>query len=113
MSKVNTVTVWHANNPTWRTSDSPAWNPDNYTMVAIIAADSETGGSVELETAYYLTQHLSHHWWENEGVTLVSEKTRSTSVGDVIFRDGKPYMVASFGFDEIQKPEALLGLEVN
>lgn len=111
MSKVNTVTVWHAKKPTWDEETSPPWKPENYTLVAII--DPVAGEPVSLDDAYMLTNHIDCHWWENKGVTLVGEKTRSTSVGDVIFRNGKAHMVARFGFDEIQKPEALLGLEVN
>jgi hypothetical protein len=112
MPAVNTVTVWHANNPTWRTEDSPVWDARNYTMVAIIDPN-ESGEPVSLDDAYRLTNHIDRAWWENEGVNRVgSEPRRSTSVGDVIFRNGTPYRVASFGFDEIRKEAPTLGRSV-
>lgn len=102
MPKANTVTVWHANHPTWRTEDSPVWEASNYTMVAIIDPD-ENGASVSLDQAYHDTNHIDRAWWENEGVTRIGPECRSTSVGDVIFRDGTPYRVAICGFDKIEK----------
>lgn len=101
----NTVSVWHANEPTWRSETSPAWDPANYTMVAVIAPD-ENGDPVSLDHAYEVTNSNFGPWWENEGVTRIGPKTRSTSVGDVIYRDGIAYRVASFGFDRVEKAVA-------
>lgn len=103
MSKVNTVTVWHANKPTWEVETSPVWEAANYTLVAVVDPDPETGEPASLDRAYFLTNHIDHAWWDNEGVSRVGPECRSTSVGDVIFRNGTPYRVASFGFDEIRK----------
>jgi hypothetical protein len=101
----NTVTVWHANEPPWRSETPPRWDPANYTMVAIIAPDAN-GEPVSLDRAYFLTNHLDRSWWENAGVTRVGPECRSTSVGDVIYRDGIAYQVASLGFDRIEKKVA-------
>jgi len=106
MPKANTVTVWHANEPTWGRTD-PVWNPANYTMVAIVNPFSDASAEpVSLDHAYQLTNHIDRAWWDNTNVTRVGPETRSTSVGDVIFRDGVAHRVASFGFDKLAKEVA-------
>jgi len=105
MPKVNTVTVWHAKIPTWGGDPHPRWDAENFTMVAIIEPAPE-GEAVSLDHAYEMTNHIDKAWWENEGVTRVGPECRSTSVGDVIFHEGVPHRVASFGFDAIVKEVA-------
>ena len=50
-----------------------------------------------LEKAFELTNNIDTEWFENEKVKYV-KKTRSTSIGDVMIKDGKIYVVASLGF---------------
>lgn len=60
--------------------------------------------TAELEEAFRLTNHLEVDWRENPGVTpLVSSRCRSTSVGDVLERDGEFFAVASVGFRRIER----------
>ena len=41
--------------------------------------------------------------WNNAGVTKMfkAEGCRSTSMGDLAFKDGKTFVVARFGFEEV------------
>jgi hypothetical protein len=66
-----------------------------YTEVAEVDTDSK-------ETAYYLTNSIEAYWGENDGVTLKTEKNRSTSVGDLMGpEDGSFHIVAPFGFKKV------------
>ena len=70
--------------------------PEDCTHVADVDTD-------DLNVAYQLTNNIEDSWCDNKGVTI-SEVVRqlggarSTSMGDVMFHDGKWYMVASIGF---------------
>ena len=97
--KPATMTVWHAKEPTWG-DVPPVWNAEHFTMVAIVAP-SESGESRELDDAFQLTNHIDHPWWENEGVTRVGEECRSTSVGDVVFRNGEAWLCARIGWTRL------------
>jgi len=69
--------------------------PEDYDAVAQVYADC-------LDTAFRLTNSIDDAWTKNEEVTATKENLRSTSVGDVIVADsGKPFIVASCGFDEL------------
>jgi hypothetical protein len=103
--KINTVTVWHAKEPTWGESD-PVWNPENFEMVAIIEPDPETGEARSVDTAYELTNHIDCAWWENEGVTRVGPEARSTSVGDVIVRNEEVWLCARVGWTRLNQTAA-------
>ncbi len=62
----------------WLPNATPPAYPDNYTTVAVVEGE-------DVETAYRLTNHIDHPWWENAGVTLVGDpEHRSTSPGDVV-----------------------------
>ena len=68
--------------------------PEEYQMVATVAAES-------VEQAYAKTQHIDHAWWENPGVELL-EKSRSTSVSDVIIGpDCHVMVVMGLGFTDL------------
>ena len=54
-----------------------------------------------LDDAFRLTNHIDHAWQKNKGIKVLSNKARSTSVGDIMIRDGKRYIVAGCGFVEI------------
>jgi len=58
--------------------------------------------SDDKEKAFELTNHIDHDWTENEGVTPLVSKPRSTSVGDVMEIEGKFFIVDSCGFKEIE-----------
>ena len=58
--------------------------------------------SNDLDNAFELTNHIDHDWTENEGVTPLVSKPRSTSVGDVMEIEGKFLLVDSYGFKEIK-----------
>jgi len=55
----------------------------------------------DLEEAYMKTNHMEQSWTENEGVKALVERTRSTSVGDIIMKADGMYIVASHGFDKL------------
>ena len=73
-----------------------------YSHVADIACGS-------LEDAFDLSNNINKAWIENDEVAKLSETVkfaggcRSTSVGDIISHDGKLYVVAGFGFEELNK----------
>jgi hypothetical protein len=59
--------------------------------------------TTDMDEAFRLTNHITHNWTENQGVTsLKGREVRSTSVGDIIEHDGRFYVVASVGFEEIK-----------
>jgi len=95
---MSSLTVWHANEPTWGSDPYPKWNKDEFTLVAVVKEGS-------LEDAYRLTNHIDKSWWENAGVTPVLKKGeeprfRSTSVGDVIHDGKRAFRVSTLGFVE-------------
>lgn len=65
-----------------------------YTAVAEVAAH-------DLDWAYRSTNHIEVSWTENENVTALLEEVRSTSVGDIMEKDGEFYVVASMGFTKL------------
>jgi hypothetical protein len=66
--------------------------------------DLEGGRDKQLETVFYLNQHLDHHspWYTG----------RSLSVGDIIVLDGETYAIERVGFKHL-KPLNLAGPERN
>lgn len=65
-----------------------------YQLVAEVDTD-------KLDQAFYLTNSIDDYWGLNEGVAEFNTNHRSTSVGDIMERDGKWYVVAPFGFNEL------------
>jgi hypothetical protein len=93
------IEVWHAVHPTfgWSQPDRPApvW-PDGYTQVAVVATD-------DCDTAFSLTNHIDRSWTENPGVTMHTAcGVRSTSVGDVLVKNGQAWLVSNIGFTAIE-----------
>jgi len=83
--------VYHARKPNFRDDGIPIFNDDNFELVARV----ECG---QLEDVFYLTNHVEHAWWENEGVDCVKE-SRSTSVGDVVVtEDGTKFLCRGAGW---------------
>ena len=64
------------------------------TKAAVVHTDS-------LEDAFRLTNNIDSAWTDNEGVSPTFQSRRSTSVGDIMTKDGKRFMVASVGFVEL------------
>jgi hypothetical protein len=62
-----------------------------------------------LEEAFRVTNSIHCHWIENEEVIFSAGKEqRSSSVGDIFVMGGKAYIVASFGFTELEADIAQL-----
>ena len=57
--------------------------------------------TTDLEYAFKLTNHLDKAWWENDGVRLIGEETRSSSMGDILVIGDAHYIVTMFGFNKI------------
>lgn len=66
----------------------------NYEKVA----DVDTN---DLDYAFERTNSIDCYWGENEGVTENGGEHRSTCIGDLMLVDGKFFVVAGFGFEEI------------
>jgi hypothetical protein len=55
-----------------------------------------------LDIAYELTNNIDGSWTENENVrSFIGCVARSSSIGDILEKDGKKYIVARVGFIEI------------
>jgi hypothetical protein len=70
--------------------------PEGYIHVADIAVESAS-------VAVYLTQHLDERdWLTHAAVTAYVPSARSTSVGDVLVREGHALVVAPVGFNALR-----------
>lgn len=86
------IEVWHAITPTFGYGDAPAW-PSAYVKVAEVETD-------DIDAAYTLTNHIDRAWFDNPGVRAFgAPKLRSTSVGDVMVRNGVAYRCADVGWE--------------
>jgi len=54
----------------------------------------------DLDEAYQDTNHIDRPWHDNESVTLI-KKSRSTSIGDVMERNGERFIVDKIGFKRL------------
>lgn len=72
-------------------------NAADLSLVAEVNTDN-------LNTAYRDTNTIDQYWWENQGVTrkFEGEGCRSTSVGDVMEKDGEFFVVAMCGFEKLE-----------
>ena len=77
------------------TPDIVGW-PDAYTLVASVECRNK-------ERAYQLTQHIEGSWLDNPDARALTEKARSTSVGDIIVdpNDCVPWIVDEVGFQVV------------
>lgn len=66
-----------------------------YTLVAEVDTN-------DMDDVFRLTNHISHSWTENEEVTAVIERVRSTSVGDILVNDNGTFIVAGCGFEQLE-----------
>jgi hypothetical protein len=83
--------VYHAKEPNFREDEPREFSDANFELVALV----ECG---QFEEVFYLTNHVDHPWWENEGVTCIKQG-RSTSVGDVVVTsDGTKFLCRGAGW---------------
>lgn len=75
--------------------------PDRFTLVAELGIRDTVSPEDALDIAFEYTNSIDRHWSENKGVRAIGEKTRSTSVGDVVEVDGSKFVVAGIGFKPI------------
>ena len=80
-----------------------------YHLVAVV-------DSGDLEDGFRFTNHIETDWAKQpaEIVTALPGDHRSTSVGDIIVRDGSTYIVAGCGFTllgEVPKPRPVARIE--
>ena len=70
---------------------------DDYKLVANVDC-------AELSETFELTNHIDHAWTENPECKVLSEKCRSTSVGDLVlnFSTNRLYLCASMVWKEVK-----------
>ena len=105
MDDVQVMQVAHATSPTFGMklpNRSHPKFPKDYVIVALV--EVVEGEEADANTAFELTNHIDHPWWENDFVTLVGEPThRSTSVGDAVaMPDGRVLICANTGWTELK-----------
>ena len=88
--------IYHAINPTFGMGGHPEFNEKNYELVAEMQAET-------LDEAYMLTNHIDTDWTNKrrEDFTVHKKESRSTSVGDVIVKDGVAHRCEMFGWKQI------------
>jgi len=77
MSKIRRFIVFHRKNPTFRTDNINVFFRGDYERVAVVECE-------EIGDVFQYTNHIDHHWWDNDEVTWHEPMSRSTSVGDVV-----------------------------
>lgn len=87
----------------WKNADY--WRPFGlaYEKVAIFHGH-------DLEQAFERTNTIDRPWTQNQGVTVLSQRARSTSPGDVMVKDGVARYVASIGFEVVPDAAARVPL---
>jgi len=61
----------------------------------------------DLNIAFRQTNTIDDCWWHNSDVVAVVAHARSTSVGDVLEKDGQAFVVAFCGFEPIPEGAAI------
>ena len=91
------IEVYHNTHPTFLDQDDCSF-PEGFALVAKV--DTEHIGE-----AFRLTNSIDKPWTKNEEVEVVGSrlpttysKFRSTSVGDVVVKDGTPYLCRMMGW---------------
>ncbi len=90
------IRVYHVKNPRFLASTAVKMN-DLHPVAEVNTHD--------LEMAWRLTNTIEYPWIDNERVKFLGrhhgDGCRSTSVGDVLERDGKFFIVDSWGFKPV------------
>ena len=97
--------VFHAINPSFGLvsleSKNPHIFPKDFEKVAEVEVDSADSLDT-VDEIFRLTNHIEGPWWENSEVTWHKERSRSTSVGDVIVTEtGIKYLCEGKGWKVI------------
>jgi hypothetical protein len=72
----------------------------NHEKVADVEVESV--GIRALDEAYKLTQNIEDSWTKNAAVETRRERCRSTHIGDVLRFDGKAFVCAPIGWEEVR-----------
>lgn len=92
--------VFHAKEPKFRKITGKAKLKD-FDAVAVVESYAQNVDCF-LEHVFKVTNHIDEPWQENETVTPLIDRARSTSVGDMVLVNGIMYGVESFGFGEVE-----------
>lgn len=68
-------------------------------------AEKVTGDEGQMDYAYCVTNNITDSWAKNEGVKAYAIPCRSTSMGDLMQRGSKIYVVDVMGFRELTPEE--------
>lgn len=80
-------------------SDEAKWRDLGLSLELVAEVEGD-----DLERAFSATNHIDSDWSENPDVAVkTTNPRRSTSVGDLVVRDGVTFVVDKFGFSEIQR----------
>ena len=62
-----------------------------------------------IDEVFPLTNHIDHDWTENEGVRVLTDRPRSTSVGDIAvdLSTGQAYSCAQIGWKPIARTQLI------
>lgn len=84
-------------------------NKGLYERAAVIVFP-EGADATNLEAAFESTQNIEDAWTDHKHVIAITDRPRSSMVGDVMIKDGKPFVVAMMGFKPLESfdpfPEA-------
>jgi len=79
-------------------TEAPSF-PDDYDYVADVIAP-------DIDEVFHLTNNIDRSWTRNPEVSATKTEFRSTSCGDVVVdENGKAFLCASVGWEEIKKEE--------
>lgn len=99
------ITVYHSDRFTeYFLGNLDKWFEGELEKVAEVDTD-------EVDVVFQLTNHIGESWTKNPGVEALTSNPRSTSVGDVAEKDGRFYVCASAGWDELT-PEQVARLNI-
>ena len=78
-----------------------------YEKAAVVVVPAGAQPEHALEIAYERTQNIHDSWTKNPEVTAITERPRSSMLGDVFVLKDQPFTVATFGFkplDSFERP---------
>ncbi len=96
---METLKVYHAKKPNFGFGEDQEFNDENFELVA------EGPETMSLDEAFESTQNIDYSWTLNKNITPKKQKCRSTSVGDVIVKNGQPHKCDHAGWIKIEIPK--------